>query len=167
MKNYENTSHKINNLWNQESQIKNNVDKVNYIVEKISLENSILTYNLYESDWLLCSQTIYEDDNVFAFNFTFNYEITINEDNLDNIDYAVILKGNNIINYKTLLNGAVLTNSNRGVSNAIFNKIEENRYVMVVTGIGVAEGTDAVYVKLLITFKNKEIIKTIKKHEII
>jgi hypothetical protein len=163
MKNYSASKHKINQIWNKQQDVDNIKNTKDYSTSQKEKEGLVSNLNFVESDWILCTKTeIYPaPDNCFKFSFTTNLNLNIQEKYLQNIEYALVFKGA-VVSYKQLESEEYIIGSYN--PNLTFKKLDTNLYQLNILDTGVREGTDDVYVKLLVSIKNLQ-YKEINKYE--
>jgi len=163
MNNYEKSKEKINKLINKQQDIDNILSNKEYKLQELHESNNgkIITY--LESDWTLCTKTeTYTEDACFEFSFTFTTSLQIPDNQLINVDHAVLFKGE-VIPYKASeAETVVYGNYNPNLN---FVKMTDNKYRVTISGTGIGEGTGDVYAKLIIAIKNYRQYDTVNNYE--
>lgn len=163
MKNYEDSKQKIKKLISEQQEIENTKDSKNYTLESVIKSIDSKKVTIIESDWVECSITeLYPDDDCFLFSFLFSNNLSITEEQLMNIEHAMLFKGK-VISYKETIDGSV----KYGIynPNLTFIKLGDNRYMISITGTGIGEEGSNIFAKLLILIKNYRYNNTINKYE--
>jgi len=163
MRNYSSSKHKIHQIWNEQQNIDNIKNTKNYDISQKEKQGLVSNLNFAETDWIICTKTIIHPspDNCFEFSFTISLNLNIQEKYLQNVEYALAFKGN-VVSYKELESeDYIIGNYN---PNLIFVKLATNLYQFSISGTGVGEGTEDVFIKLLISTKNKP-YKSIEKYD--
>lgn len=163
MNNYGKSKEKINKLINKQQEIDNTLSNKDYKLQELheSSNGKLITY--LESDWTLCTKTeTYTEDDCFEFSFTFTTNLQIPDNQLINVDHAVLFKGE-VIPYKASeAETVVYGNYNPNLN---FVKMTDNKYRVTISGTGIGEGTGDVYAKLIIAIKNYRQYDTVNNYE--
>jgi len=160
---YSNSFQKINKLINKQQGIDNTLSNKDYKLQELHESNNGKLITYLESDWLLCTKTkIYTEDDCFKFSFIFTMNLQIPDNQLMNIDHAVLFKGE-VIPYKASETETVVYGNYN--PNLNFIKMADNKYEITISGTGIGEGTEDVYAKLIIAIKNYRQYNMVNKYE--
>ena len=153
---------KIDNLLKKSQELQNEQDKKVYDFDEISKLNIIYGIKTYESEWLRTTFLAWTSPYVYVYTFTFTKNIKITEDNLKDIDYAIVFRGNNNLYLaKFPLHYSPFYITSRSL---FFVKISDNYYQLRIDGEADCDGPAVVEAKVFITFKNSRNIGPVIKY---